>query len=67
MLTDIYTVTFRKEIDRFQKGHCKYMLHTAIVSVDATNATVAVGHNVKHNETTYHVKSLSDICHHCGG
>ena len=49
---DRYTVTFRKETDRYQKGYCKYEFHTAIVSVDATNASVAVGRKVKRHETT---------------
>ena len=49
---DRYNVTFTKAKGRFQEGPCKDYSHTATLSVDTLNASIAVGQDVHGSETT---------------
>ena len=49
---DRYNVTFRKAQGRFQKGPCRDDSHTATLSVDRLNASIAVGQDVEGSVTT---------------
>ena len=47
-----YNVTFKKAQGLFQKGPCKDDSHTATLSVDTPNASIAVGQDVEGSVTT---------------
>ena len=49
---DRYNVTFTKAQGRFQEGPCKEDSHTATLSVDTLNASIAVGQDVHGSITT---------------
>ena len=49
---DRYNVTFRKAQGRFQEGPCKDSSHTATLSVDVLNASIAVRQDVEGSATT---------------
>ena len=49
---DRYIVTFTKTNGNSQDGLCKGTVHTATLSVDELNATIAVGDDVKRNITS---------------